>query len=180
MEKDRNTNQTRVSNRYRIFCSRNWEVERARAGNGVKSDTGRRIDGFCILGCGDACCEEWNGTGWESKACLLVSTEGGWFPLISAYYSTGWTHQLMVQLSILLKEMIVMATKKALTAHHLTPSRNNQRHVTSHSFLLTDRAFSHLLTWYNTAIFQNVRGHYLKHSGARKARCSCEQCMKFF
>ena len=78
------------------------------------------------------------------------------------------------------KEMVVMTTKKGLTAHHLTSYRNNQKHVTSHSFLLTDHAFSLLLTWYNIAIFQNVRGHYLKHSGTRKATCSCEQCMKFF
>ena len=81
----------------------------------------------CLLSC-----EEWNGTGWESKACLLTSNKGGWFPLISAYYSIGWTHQLMVQLSILLKEMIVMATKRHLQPiilPHLEITRDMSHHT---------------------------------------------------
>lgn len=53
-------------------------------------------------------------------------------------------------------------SNKENTVHHLAPVNRQQTVVTLHNFLLMEHAFSRLLALYNLAIFQNVRGHYLK------------------
>lgn len=77
------------------------------------------------------------------------------------------THYTVVQLSTLQREMIVMATNNTLII--LLLSIDNKKYVTLHNFQLTECAFSHLLTWYNTPVYQNVRGHYLKYSGSQES-----------
>lgn len=140
------------------------------------------IDGFCIQGCDGACCCVKNGTEQGGSRRLSWS-----YPQKEADFHLP---QLVMALAEVTKSWCSCPSYKGRWSswqqrEHsqsiiLPLSIDNQKYVTSHNFLLTDRAFSRLFTWYNMAVFQNVRGHYLKHLGPRKATCSCEQCMKFF
>lgn len=106
-------------------------------------------------------------------------SKGGWFLPTLACFGIGWTHQIMVQVSILQREVSLIATKKIqsiiLLCRQMTESMS---HCTvfclwSVPFHVYWRGIMWPFFKMSEAIISNIQG-------PSKAPCSCEQYMKSF